>query len=84
MSQRCEIEASPKRKGSVARILTGFIGIYQRRAPKIVRERCRFEPSCSNYAQLALERHSITKATRLIFMRLRRCRYPNGGVDYPD
>nr|WP_141657448.1 membrane protein insertion efficiency factor YidD [Thiocapsa sp. KS1] len=42
---------------------------------------CRFEPSGSNDAIQALETHSPRQALRLIALRLRRCRLPDGGRD---
>ena len=43
---------------------------------------CRFEPSCSNYAIDALQKHSIIKALRLIIYRLFRCHpWHPGGLD---
>ena len=43
---------------------------------------CRFEPSCSAYALLALERHGAAKGTWLTTRRLLRCHpYCAGGSD---
>jgi len=67
----------------VSRILITLVRFYQSIAPQFVRDRCRFEPSCSNYAIQALEKYPSWQALRLIVDRLRRCRYPNGGEDYP-
>lgn len=64
-------------------ICVAMVRAYQRLAPDVIRDRCRFEPSCSNYALLALEKHSLGAALILIAKRLSRCRYPNEGVDYP-
>lgn len=61
----------------------GLIRLYQKVAPKRIRQSCRFEPSCSEYAITALQKYGILEAIRLVISRLKRCRYPNGGVDYP-
>ncbi|MDD5210145.1 MAG: membrane protein insertion efficiency factor YidD [Elusimicrobiales bacterium] len=43
---------------------------------------CRFEPSCSDYAFQALDKHGILKGTRLAAGRLSRCRpFSPGGYD---
>lgn len=67
----------------IANALISLIRLYQGLAPVAIRARCRFEPSCSNYAILALEKYTTLYAIRLIIDRLHRCRYPNGGDDYP-
>lgn len=60
-----------------------LILLYQRLAPQKIRDACRFEPSCSNYAILALEKYGFFKGWKMTYQRLRRCKYPNGGIDYP-
>lgn len=40
---------------------------------------CRFTPSCSEYAKIAIERFGAVKGMRLAFKRLMRCR---PGQDY--
>lgn len=39
------------------RIIICFIKIYQRYAPDSLRNKCRFEPSCSEYMLLAIEKY---------------------------
>ena len=56
---------------------------YQRVAPARLREACRFEPTCSNYAIQAIEIHGVLKGCRKAIGRICRCRHPNGGVDLP-
>ena len=60
-----------------------FILLYQAIAPHKIRNACRFEPSCSNYAILALKKYGFFKGWKMAFNRLNRCKYPNGGEDYP-
>lgn len=45
---------------------------------------CRFYPTCSEYALLALEKHSFFNAIMLISKRILKCHpFHEGGVDYP-
>ncbi|MCT8824348.1 membrane protein insertion efficiency factor YidD [Glaesserella parasuis] len=60
-----------------------FIKLYQLTAPTRIRESCRFEPSCSNYAIFSLQKYGFWKGWKMAFNRLGRCKYPNGGEDYP-
>ena len=64
------------------RILIQCILLYQRFASSDVRLRCCFEPSCSEYAILALKRYGTVVGCIKAIGRLRRCRDP-GGIDYP-
>jgi putative membrane protein insertion efficiency factor len=59
------------------------IRLYQRIAPDKIRGACRFEPSCSNYAILALQKYGFFKGWKMAMNRLMRCKIPNGGEDYP-
>jgi putative membrane protein insertion efficiency factor len=47
---------------------------------------CRFYPSCSQYALIALERHGLAKGSWLIIRRLVRCHpwHPGGFDPVPD
>ncbi len=42
---------------------------------------CRFEPSCSNYATAAIERHGVLHGCYLALRRIGRCN-PLGGSGY--
>ena len=45
---------------------------------------CKYHPSCSQYAILALRRHGLVKGSALAGWRLLRCHpWSKGGVDYP-
>ena len=65
------------------RILIWLVMVYQRFAPDKVRNRCRFEPSCSQYMILALEKYGVVKGLYRGIRRLIRCRPPYGGYDEP-
>ena len=60
-----------------------LIKIYQRFAPDSVRLKCRFEPSCSEYMILAIEKYGFIKGFRKGVHRLSRCNTSGGGYDYP-
>lgn len=65
-----------------------LIRLYQRfLSPWLSRRgvRCRFHPTCSQYAILALEKHGLRKGSRMAFQRLRRCNPYNteSCIDYP-
>lgn len=59
------------------------IRIYQRYSPDSLRNKCRFEPSCSEYMILAINKYGLLKGMIRGIMRLRRCNINNGGVDLP-
>lgn len=65
------------------RILICMVRIYQRYAPDAVRNKCRFEPSCSEYMILSLEKYGLFKGLYKGIRRLARCNIHNGGYDYP-
>jgi len=45
---------------------------------------CKYHPSCSRYASLAVREHGILRGTALTAWRLLRCNpWSKGGVDYP-
>lgn len=63
-------------------ILIWLIKIYQSKAKIETRLKCCFEPSCSEYAILALEKYGLIRGVLKSINRLKRC-HPPGGVDYP-
>ena len=65
------------------RILICVVRIYQRFAPASIRNKCRFEPSCSEYMILSLQKYGLWKGLRKGINRLKRCNANNGGFDYP-
>jgi putative membrane protein insertion efficiency factor len=45
---------------------------------------CKFHPSCSEYAVLAIRKHGVIRGVPLAAWRLLRCHpWSRGGVDYP-
>lgn len=65
------------------KILICFVQIYQRYAPDSIRNKCRFEPSCSEYMIMSLNKYGLCKGLVKGIRRLTRCNIHNGGFDYP-
>lgn len=65
------------------RALICAVRIYQRYAPDSVRNKCRFEPSCSEYMILAIEKYGVIKGLKKGISRIKRCNTNGGGYDYP-
>ena len=65
------------------RAIICIVRIYQRYAPEAVRRKCRFEPSCSEYMILALEKYGLFKGLKKGINRLKRCNINDGGYDMP-
>ncbi len=60
-----------------------LIKIYQRYAPDSIRNKCRFEPSCSEYTRLAIEKYGLCRGLKKGICRMKRCNTDGGGYDYP-
>ena len=53
-------------------------------SPGLPANTCKFHPSCSEYAVLAIRKHGAIKGLFLAARRLGRCHpWSHGGVDYP-
>ena len=61
----------------------GTILMYKAFAPKKMRDRCRFEPTCSTYMIMAINKYGLIKGISKGIKRICRCKPPNGGIDYP-
>lgn len=61
-----------------------LLELYKRRLSPLLPPSCRFTPTCSEYARLALIRHGLGRGSALTLLRLMRCQplHP-GGVDLP-
>lgn len=68
---------------SLKKILIFFIHLYQHFAPDSLRLKCRFEPSCSEYMILAIQKYGVFKGVKKGINRLKRCKVENGGYDFP-
>ncbi|MBL1276087.1 MAG: membrane protein insertion efficiency factor YidD [Ectothiorhodospiraceae bacterium] len=64
------------------KILISILRIYQLVLSPLLGPRCRFYPSCSCYAQTALERYGVLRGGWMSVRRLSRCHpWHPGGVD---
>ncbi len=68
---------------NLKRILICLVRIYQCYAPDSIRNKCRFEPSCSEYMIMSLNKYGLFKGLIKGIRRLTRCNIHNGGFDYP-
>ena len=57
------------------------IGFYQRRISPLFGPKCRYYPTCSQYAVEAIKKHGPLKGGWLAFKRILRCN-PFGGSGY--
>ncbi|HYU34687.1 MAG TPA: membrane protein insertion efficiency factor YidD [Thermoanaerobaculia bacterium] len=66
------------------RLLVALLDLYKRRISPLLPPSCRFTPTCSEYARLALLKHGLARGLALAAGRLLRCHplHP-GGVDLP-
>lgn len=78
-------DLSPKGRGLFDAVLSGafrgLIGAYQLLISPLLLPSCRFEPSCSHYAQEAIAEHGTLRGLFLALKRLSRC-HPWGGSGY--
>jgi putative membrane protein insertion efficiency factor len=67
---------------SVRALVTGPIRFYQRAISPALPARCRYYPSCSQYAVQAVRRYGVLRGVVLAAWRLLRCNpWSHGGVD---
>jgi putative membrane protein insertion efficiency factor len=77
----------PERQVS-ARLLLGAIDLYQATlSPLLGRSgvRCRFQPTCSHYGEMAIRKYGTVKGSLKTVWRIARCGpwTPAGTVDFP-
>jgi putative membrane protein insertion efficiency factor len=69
----------------LGRLLVLPIRVYQRLVSPVFGQRCRYYPSCSEYAAQAIERFGILRGLVLAGWRLLRCNpWSRGGFDPVD
>jgi len=76
--------AAARPRGFVIRLLIRLLVLYKRWLSPMLPQSCRFEPSCSEYARLAVLKHGPTYGSWLALRRVVRCNpFHPGGVDLP-
>ena len=61
------------------------VRLYQRFVSPAIPRRCKYHPTCSEYAITALRRYGILRGLVLSAWRLLRCNpWSHGGVDFVD
>jgi uncharacterized protein len=67
----------------LAKVLAAAIGIYRRFVSPLLRQNCRFHPTCSAYALEAIRVHGAIRGSLLAVKRIGRCHpWSPGGVDH--
>jgi uncharacterized protein len=68
----------------IIRMLVALLGLYKRLVSPLLPPSCRFTPTCSEYARLALLQHGLARGLALASWRVLRCQpFHPGGVDLP-
>jgi putative membrane protein insertion efficiency factor len=63
-------------------MLIGMVRLYKTYVSPFLPSACRFQPTCSEYAMQALEKHGSIRGTGLTIYRLLRCQpFSKGGYD---
>ncbi len=66
------------------RLLISIIRGYQRWISPLKKPCCRFHPTCSQYAILAIQKYGVVRGSLKALWRILRCNpFCQGGVDYP-
>ena len=72
----------PRRSGVPQAIAVATLRLYKTVISPLVPPACRFHPTCSAYAEEAIERHGFVRGTLLAAKRLLRCHpFSSGGID---
>ena len=67
------------------RVATAPIRVYQRVISPAFPNRCKYHPSCSEYAVQAVRRYGVLRGVVLSAWRLLRCNpWSHGGVDFVE
>ncbi len=69
--------------GTPKRLLIALMWVYRKLVSPLVRDRCRYHPSCSRYAIDAVRRYGVAKGLVLAVWRVMRCNpLSDGGIDH--
>ncbi|MBD9008995.1 MAG: membrane protein insertion efficiency factor YidD [Clostridiales bacterium] len=66
------------------KVLISIIEFYRKRISPLKKPCCRFYPSCSQYAIMAIEKYGALRGSIKAILRILRCNpLFKGGIDYP-
>lgn len=66
----------------MSQILLSVLSLYKRMLSPLLGNRCRFHPSCSDYARIAVSRFGTVRGGSLALWRIARCHpFSAGGID---
>ena len=70
----------------MTRLILALLAVYKRSLSPLLGERCRFDPTCADYARVAVARFGAARGGVLALWRLARCQpLCRGGFDaVPD
>lgn len=76
------MRASSTRWYHPQRWVLSLIAVYRRAVSPLLGRNCRYHPTCSAYAEEAIERHGVLRGSWLALRRIGRCHPFNpGGLD---
>jgi uncharacterized protein len=81
MAARMSSRLAAGARDGLGAVLIGLVRSYQWTLSPILGTRCRFDPTCSHYAVVAIRRFGPLRGGRLTLRRLARC-HPWGGSGY--
>lgn len=68
----------------MSRLFIALIRFYQKILSPLFGPKCRFYPTCSEYAILAVKKYGFLKGFFKAVFRILRCNpFSKGGIDYP-
>ena len=83
-ARAAEASDSPARQDLLSRALLGLLAFYKKWISPLLPRACRFEPTCSEYARLAIIKYGPLKGTMKAMGRVLRCHpFHPGGIDRP-
>ena len=64
------------------RLILALLALYKRALSPLLGNRCRFDPSCADYARIAVARFGSGRGSILALWRILRCQpFARGGLD---
>ena len=68
----------------MSKLFIMLVRFYQKRISPLFGAKCRFYPTCSEYAILAVKKYGFIKGFFKAVFRILRCHpFSKGGIDYP-